>query len=241
MMRISSAVVLVALCFATPVRARPQAATQPSASSASSIEIRAQEEFGRANWGAALPLLTRVAQQLRDSNQTDRLGAIEEQIRVCKKNLEKAGAVAAIVDKSAPETGENRKKHAAPNEGEVRELSIKELGNFEYDADVGGGIPGDVKAMSGSVVKLHGFMIPMDQADSITQFALVPSLFACCFGQPPQVQHTIVVHLPQGKGVSYFPDEITVQGKLIVDEKKEDGFIVSIFEVDASSVKPAAK
>jgi hypothetical protein len=239
MMRITSAVVLVALCFATPVRAEP--ATQPSASSTSSIEIRAQEEFGRANWGAALPLLTRVAQQLKDSNQNDRLGAIEEQIRVCKKNLEKAGAVAAIVDKSAPETGENRKKHVAPKDGEVRELSIKELGNFEYDADVGGGIPGDVKSLSGSVVKLHGFMIPMDQADSITQFALVPSLFACCFGQPPQVQHTIVVHLPQGKGVSYFPDEITVEGKLIVDEKKEDGFIVSIFDLDASSVKPAAK
>jgi hypothetical protein len=84
-------------------------------------------------------------------------------------------------------------------------------------------------------------MIPMDQADSITQFALVPSLFACCFGQPPQIQHTIIVKCPKGKAVSYFPDEISVQGKLSVDEKKEDGFIVSIFEIQCSSVKPAAK
>ena len=81
----------------------------------------------------------------------------------------------------------------------------------------------------------------MDQADSITQFALVPSLFACCFGQPPQVQHTIVVHMPEGKGVAYYPDEINVEGKLIVEEKKEDGFIISLFELEATSVKPAAK
>jgi hypothetical protein len=82
-------------------------------------------------------------------------------------------------------------------------------------------------------------MIPMDQAENITQFALVPSLFACCFGQPPSVQHTIVVNTPAGKGVSYYPDEIVVEGKLLVEEKKEDGFIVSIFEVECTSVKPA--
>ena len=82
-------------------------------------------------------------------------------------------------------------------------------------------------------------MIPMDQAESITEFALVPSLFSCCYGQPPQIQHTIVVHVPKGKAVSYYPDQISVEGTLTVDEKKEDGFIVSIFEVNTTSVKPA--
>lgn len=236
-MKLKYFVLLIVLFVTAGLLAKPPTATQPGATS---IEIRAQEEFGRANWGAALPLLDKVAQQLRDQNQSDRLGAIEEQIRVCQKNL-KAAATVAQVDKSAPISGENRKPHARPKAGETREMSIKELGNFEYDAEIGGGVPSDVKALNGSAVRLQGFMIPMDQANSITQFALVPSLFACCFGQPPQVQHTIVVHLPKGKGVSYFPDEISVEGKLIVDEKKEDGFIVSLFEVDATSVKPAAK
>ena len=90
-------------------------------------------------------------------------------------------------------------------------------------------------------LRLRGFMIPMDQAENITQFALVPSLFACCFGQPPQIQHTIVVNCPKGKAVSYFPDEIIVEGKLTVEEKKDDGYIVSIFEMETSSVKPAPK
>ena len=134
-----------------------------------------------------------------------------------------------------------RKPHVKPKPGEVRELTIKELGNFEYDADSGGNIPKDVRDLSGSTIRVTGFMIPMDQADNITQFALVPSLFACCFGQPPSVQHTIVVNCPKGKAVSYYPDEIVVEGGLKVEEKKEDGFIVSVFEMDVNSVRPAAK
>jgi hypothetical protein len=123
----------------------------------------------------------------------------------------------------------------------VLDVAIKELGNFEYDADNGGNIPPDVTALSGSTLRVTGFMIPMDQADNITQFALVPSLFACCFGQPPSIQHTIVVNCPKGKAVSYYPDEIVVEGKLKVEEKKEDGFIVSLFEIEVNSVKPAGK
>src|SRR5262249_53012334 len=118
---------------------------------------------------------------------------------------------------------------------------IKDLGNFDYDADKGGNIPDDVVALNGSKIRLKGFMIPMDQAVNITQFALVPDLFSCCFGQPPQLQHTIVVNCPKGKAVSYYPDEITVEGKLTVAEKKDEGFIISIFQVDVNSVKPSPK
>jgi hypothetical protein len=84
-------------------------------------------------------------------------------------------------------------------------------------------------------------MIPLDQAENIGEFALVPSLFACCFGQPPQIQHTLVVHCPKGKAVSYFGDELVVEGTLHVQEIKDGGFIVSIFQIDASSVRAAAR
>src|SRR5262249_15229417 len=127
-----------------------------------------------------------------------------------------------------PSTGSRRVVHPVAKSGETLDIAIKELGNFDYDADRGGKHPPDAQQLSGATVRMHGFMIPMDQAQSITEFALVPSLFSCCYGQPPQVQHTIVVHAPKGKAVSYFPDEISVEGKLLVQEKKEDGFIVSI-------------
>jgi hypothetical protein len=201
--------------------------TQPSDPSA--LERRANEEFARGNYAAAQPLLEKLAVMKR--NDPAAVGPILEKIRVCEKNLAQTN----------PEDTGPRKPHVRPPDGQVLELTIKELGNFDYDADNGGNIPSDVMSLKGSKVRLIGFMIPMDQAENITRFALVPSLFACCFGQPPTVQHTIVVDCPKGKAVSYYPDEILVEGTLNVEEKREDDFIVSIFEVEVSSVKPAGR
>jgi hypothetical protein len=214
--------------------------TQPS-SDPQTLEFRANEAFTRNQFAVALPLLQKLEQQ--DKDQPDKLAPVQEQIRVCQKNIALAAAAvpAAQPGDQVEMSAEKRTPHPAPKAGETVAMAIKELGNFEYDADKGGNIPADVKAMSGSSIRLTGFMIPMDQATNISQFALVPSLFACCFGQPPQIQHTIIVNCPKGKAVAYYPDEITVDGTLKVEEKKEDGFIVSIFEMECSSVKPIAK
>jgi hypothetical protein len=218
-------------------------ATQPAApytGNPATLEFRANQAFTRNEYATALPLLQKLEEQVKD--QPDKVAPVQEQIRVCQKNLTMAQNAVPLPPGSDPEmSAEKRTPHPAPKAGEVAVMAIKELGNFEYDADKGGNIPEDVKAMSGSMIRLNGFMIPMDQATTISQFALVPSLFACCFGQPPQIQHTIIVNCPKGKAVSYFPDEINVEGKLKVEEKKEDGFIVSIFEIECTSVKPVAK
>jgi hypothetical protein len=217
--------------------------TQPAGGGA--LELRATQAFNRGDYALALPMLKKLA--VEDKDQPQKLGPINEQIRVCERNL----ANVVVAPQAAvpqmpqgeviPTLPETRKPHAAPKPGQVLEMSIKELGNFEYDQEKGGSVPDDVKRLSGSMIRLRGFMIPMDQAENITQFALVPSLFACCFGQPPQVQHTVVVNCPKGKAVSYCPDEIVVEGKLNVQEKKDDGYVVSIFEVTVTSVKPAPR
>jgi hypothetical protein len=81
-------------------------------------------------------------------------------------------------------------------------------------------------------------MMPLDQVENITEFAFVPSLFGCCFGQPPQVQHTIIVHTPPGLSVaSYTSHELVVEGILKVGEHRDDGFVTSIFEINATSVR----
>jgi hypothetical protein len=211
------------------------AQTTRPASDLTGIELRANQTFNRGEYALALPLLQKLSAGYQ--GQPDRQGPIDEQIRVCQKNI----AVAPATAPSVPLLAENRKAHPTPKPGEIFSTEIKDLGNFEYDPEKGGGIPKDVLALSGAKFRTHGFMIPMDQAENISEFALVPSLFACCFGQPPQIQHTIIVHCPKGKGVSFYPDEIVVEGTLKVEEKKDDGFIVSVFEIDCTSVKPAAK
>ena len=236
------AVVILALAGVTAAQTTQPAGIDPR------MEVRANQAFNRGEYATALPMLQKLAELAKD--QPSRLGAIQERIRVCQKALDSLKknsptgtspqpplqAAGATDIPTAPET---RHKHPAPRPGEVLDCSIKELGNFDYDNDRGGNIPADVKQLNGAKIRLHGYMIPMDQADNITQFALVPSLFACCFGQPPQIQHTIVVNCPKGKAVSYCPDEIVVEGDLKVEEKKDDGYVVSIFEMTAHSVKPA--
>lgn len=234
--------------------AKPAQPAQPAAKAASGqaapavskdeLAVRAQQAFNRGEYVTALPLLKKLAVQESDPVKSR---ALQERISVCEKALDAlkkdpaAAAAAAAATQPAAASNEPRKPHPAPKAGETLEMSIKDLGNFNYNQETGGNIPDDVKNLSGATLRLRGYMIPMDQAENITQFALVPSLFSCCFGQPPQLQHTIVVNCPKGKAVSYFPDEILVEGKLNVQEKKDDGFVVSLFEVQANSVKAAPK
>jgi hypothetical protein len=240
-----SVLILTAL-LAVPFIARAEDKKPADAKdSVSTMELRANEAFNRGQYSLAKELFTKVSDKVK--NDKTRLGAIQEQMRVCDTKIKELASSAPIpaVDQLAQaqvETAaEKRKKHVPPKPGEALALGIKDLGNFDYDADKGGNIPDDVKKLSGSKIRVSGFMIPLDQADNISHFSLVPSLFACCFGQPPQIQHQIVVHTPKGKAVGYFPDEIVCEGILKVEEKKDDGYIVSVFEMDVQSVKPAAK
>ena len=185
------------------------------------------------------PVSSAFAEEKKDEGKSE--GGDGQKSAQITEDVLKAAAAAGPTTQPTVATGDDRKPHKKPKDGEVYSLLIQELGNFEYDQEKGGNIPKDVQSLSGATVKLTGFMIPLDQADKIKQFVLVPDLFACCFGQPPQVQHSIIVSCPEGKAVSYFPEQIVVEGKLTVDEKKDDGFIVSIFQVDVTSVKPAPK
>ncbi|HEY1922398.1 MAG TPA: DUF3299 domain-containing protein [Tepidisphaeraceae bacterium] len=241
--------VLLGLLSAGTALADASPTTQPAgANLVNELQLRANEDMGRNDYASALPLLQKVSELLAD--QPDQLGPILEQIRVCRHQMlnppvkppvDLTGnpmaappqSMAMVVD------GGPRHIHPAPAAGQTIEMPIKELGNFDYDANVGGNIPADVLRMDGCHFKTTGYMIPLDQAESISEFALVPSLFACCFGQPPQIQHTIVVHCPKSKALSYFPDELIVEGTLHVKEARDGGFIVSIYQLDASSVRVA--
>ncbi|MDP9174932.1 MAG: DUF3299 domain-containing protein [Planctomycetota bacterium] len=249
-----SALLVLALGGAMAANTRAQSATtQPTPNVAvAELNLRANQAMARGDYASALPVLQKVSGLLTD--EPDQLGPILEEIRMCRRQIANAAKSAAAngsaaapavpvigAPLAAPADNETRKPHDLPKPGQTLAIAIKDLGNFDFDAEKGGNIPDDVKKLEGCKFSTTGYMVPLDQAESISQFALVPSLFACCFGQPPQIQHTIVVQTPKGKAVSYFPDELVVEGTLHVSEQKDGGFIVSIFQMDATSVRPAAK
>jgi hypothetical protein len=142
------------------------------------------------------------------------------------------------MDNLDPTTNKPRVPHPAPAAGEALSMTIKQLGNFNYDAEKGGTLPADVVALSGHTLKTTGYMIPLDEVTNITQFALVPSLTGCCFGQPPGIQHVILVRVPKNQALKSTNDPVLVSGTLIVKEKREDGYTTDLFELQATSVIP---
>src|SRR3982751_4488044 len=73
--------------------------TQPAPPPSAAVEMRAKQAFTRGEYANALPLLKQVAATLKD--QPDRLGPVEEEIRVCQKNLEKLNPQAAAIAQAA--------------------------------------------------------------------------------------------------------------------------------------------
>ena len=138
-----------------------------------------------------------------------------------------------------PNTGKPRVLHKPVKPGDVRAMTIKQLGNFEFDPLKDADVPEDVHLLEGAKVRLRGFIVPWNQAEKITDFALVPSLTSCCFGQPPGPQHVITCRFPKGKSMNYTVDEIYAEGILKVNVKREDGYSYSVFELDVMSVKYA--
>lgn len=238
--------------------ARPGPATRPASSPKAALafdpamaETRANQAFAAEDYASALTLYEKI---LPDITEADTKALYEERIRVSRKQVAAAanpttapaaasnGTVYKDADGKAIDTNaEKRKKHDAPKAGETMDLTLHELGNFDYDQDEGGNVPDDVKKLSGAKVRVHGFMLPIDQADKVTRFMLVNDIMSCCFGGPPSLQHVLVVTAPAGKAVAYYPEQIVVEGTLKVEEKKEDGFIVSLFELDPTSIRPAAQ
>ena len=97
-------------------------------------------------------------------------------------------------------------------------------------------IPEKVKKLDGQWVEVSGFMWSNNQIDNLTRFVLVQSLWGCCFGQTPDMNHFVDVTLESGKMASFYPDPVRVIGRLSVGEKIEDGHCVSIYRMEARTV-----
>lgn len=197
----------------------------------------AEEAFEKKDYAAALPLL----QQLAADNKDNRAAwlQIKKRINICADRLGKEQFEKFSWRPGMPRAEIRRKEHVPPKPGEALSMGIKQLGNFDYDAEKGGTIPADVKALSGHTIKLWGYMVPIREAKLVTEFALIPSPESCCFGQPPGVHHTVTVRLAAGSSAKVTVEPVVATGTLKVEEKREDGLTSSIFELQRARVEPA--
>src|SRR5688500_10193137 len=212
-----------------------------------SLLEQADEAFDSGELYQALPLYKEAAVRLQGQinaaaegsaereELTAKLDNVKELVRESERGIREMGG-----GPQAPDLA-TRTPHAAPEPGVTRELTIQELGNFPYD-DEAGGVPPDVAALDGLEVRISGYMVPGFQTDSIKQFTLVTSVYECCFGQPPGVEHAINVVLPEGRAVTFTYGEVQVTGTLRVEEERRDGFVINLFTIeDVTSVRATGK
>lgn len=194
------------------------------------VEWAAIDAFNRGEYGKAVPLLQEASYALRDSPA--RRGALLRMLR----QAQSAPSTVGIAPATRPSMTQ-RTPHAELAPGQICEMSIRELGNFTYD----GAIPDDVRRLSGARVRLSGYMMPLTESARVRQFDLVPSVASCCFNQPPGVEHIVRVTCDRGTAIEYSPDVVVVEGTLTVGEQREDGVVVSLYQVQATKVTPAMK
>jgi hypothetical protein len=155
----------------------------------------------------------------------------------------RASAVAMLSATAACRTGPGTTAAppvAATQPAAVIDMTIEQLGNFDFDENHPV-IPDRVKALNGVMIRLRGYMLPIDQSEHITRFALIPAPINYQGGSStPGLPNTIVVNTPEGRPVDYSDGEISVEGKLAVGFVRDDGFIIQIFAIDNATVKPIA-
>jgi hypothetical protein len=117
-------------------------------------------------------------------------------------------------------------------------LDMQAFGAFPFDNAHGvlRDIPESVRRKDGKRVTIEGWMIPMDQADRITEFAVVPELGEG--SPPPPIQQIVIVKMPSGTWTPYYVEQVAVQGVLHVGVETDQGYITDIFSLTANSVVP---
>lgn len=106
------------------------------------------------------------------------------------------------------------------------------LGGFTWAE--GQPVPDAVSALAGEKVAVTGYQLTLDVAasgEALEEFILLESLWGCCFGKPPKMNHAIHARLPEGATAVYSTKPVLVLGALEVGEVREDGVVTSFYRL----------
>lgn len=151
------------------------------------------------------------------------------------------------------ETEEQAGKPIETPKGTFLRVPFRKLSGFEYHEpapytarnwEAEGGppeerIPGEVRELDGERVMIAGFMVPLafDRRGNVEAFALSQDLLFCCYGIPPAMHEWIMVTVEEGVRAAYIKDTpIAVFGSIDVGEELDDGFVLSVYRMDALEV-----
>jgi hypothetical protein len=105
---------------------------------------------------------------------------------------------------------------------------------------IAGEIPSRVHALDNREVALRGFMLPVKlEGGLVTEFILLRSRAACCYGVPPGINEWVNVQV-KGRGVEVIRDQlISVYGTLHVTEIHGNNgfFLAGLYQLDGERIE----
>ncbi|MGQ9804796.1 MAG: DUF3299 domain-containing protein [Chlorobiales bacterium] len=164
---------------------------------------------------------------------------------ILSAQYEKKEAFALAIKKLRTEHSQSSRLSEEPSEllrptalGTPTRITFNDLREYRFSRKANNPIPEKLKALQGKEVSVAGYMIPMSEALDVTEFMLVQiPFFGCCYSVPPEPNETVMVKMQKGKSTPYVYSPIRITGVFKIQETKIDGFVVSIYEIEASEVK----
>lgn len=105
------------------------------------------------------------------------------------------------------------------------------LSGFQYEE--GMDLPAGAKALDGKDVKAWGYLLYLEG----DQYLLVQSLWSCCFGQPPDLHEAVVVRADPTVASRFEGRGVKVYGRMEASEMREDGYVTSLYRLDARHIR----
>jgi len=98
-------------------------------------------------------------------------------------------------------------------------------------------IPLEVRNLNGAKCAIRGFLVPLQMDDGLAiEFLLMRDQTACCYGLVPKINEWVSVRV-KGMGVKPQMDQpITICGTLRVNDQRENGYLVSLYQFEAEKV-----
>ncbi len=113
-------------------------------------------------------------------------------------------------------------------------LYFKDLRKYRMGAKQA---PADIKKYDGKTVSIVGFMVPFDSIEKLDKFILLQAPFMGCFHiPPPQPNESVLINTKKAPS-DYTYEPIRITGKLKIEETYIENYLVSMYTIEASTIK----
>ncbi len=128
-----------------------------------------------------------------------------------------------------------RRPSGAPREITFDDIKLEMEKGAPFTRDL---LPARVTSLTGTAIRIRGYILPSFQQTGLTQFVLVRDNQECCFGPGAALHDCVVVRMRPGKTADFSIRPVAVAGTFKIDElRAPDGSHLAIYALDGDEVK----